>query len=560
MQLFLQVLKLCAGIGLFLFAMYMLEESLKNLSGRKFKQFLQRVTKNNLGAVGGGAIVTGVLQSSSMVSLMVLAFVGAGVFTMKNALALILGANLGTTLDSWVVATLGFKTNIEVIAYPAVFVAGLLIILFGKRKYITYIAYFLFGFGLLFIGLSFMKTAMESQVKSFDFAAYADMPLVVFLGIGFVVTLLVQSSSVTMALTLTALHAGALDFPAAAAIVLGSETGTTIKTLLSAIGGTAAKKRVVLGNLLFNIVLTLLAFIFLRPILSLITGALHITDPLIGLVTFSTFVNLASIILFLPLLNPFVHFLELFFRETDAGAAAFIGNADVNEPETALELFKMETAWFLHNTMLFNLGLMQLPADSMAELPAHKKLNERKKFMQKTTGEQYEFLKQQQGEMQLFYLSLRNRLTGEAYAELTRLAASARNGIHAAKQMNDIENNMLNLRHSSKDIKFELFEQRKKQTEHFYIHISKLMQEPGTAGFERMAAAAAEIQNNYNTTLADFYSDANTAPLEGLDLTTVINFNRGLFVSNRSLLLAVKDYILDEAEAERLNDHIALLH
>src|ERR1035437_9251848 len=96
MEMLMLIFKLSAGVGLFLFAMYLLEESLKNLSGRNFKLFLQRITKNRIGAVTGGAIVTGVLQSSSMVSLMVLAFVGAGVFTMNNAMAIILGANLGT--------------------------------------------------------------------------------------------------------------------------------------------------------------------------------------------------------------------------------------------------------------------------------------------------------------------------------------------------------------------------------------------------------------------------------------------------------------------------------
>ena len=203
MEILNLIFKLAAGVGLFLFAMYLLEESLKNLSGRNFKLFLQRTTKNRVGAVAGGAVVTGVLQSSSMVSLMVLAFVGAGVFTMKNAMAIILGANLGTTLDSWLVATLGFKVDIEVAAYPVVFIGGMLLILFGNRKKIKYISYFLFGFGLLFIGLAFMKTAMEGQVKTFDFSQYADMPLLVFLFIGFIITSLVQSSSVTMALTLS---------------------------------------------------------------------------------------------------------------------------------------------------------------------------------------------------------------------------------------------------------------------------------------------------------------------------------------------------------------------
>ena len=101
METLTNILKLTAGTGLFLFAMYLLEESLKNLSGRNFKLFLQRATKNRLGAAAGGAVVTGILQSSSMVSMMVLAFVGAGVFNLRNALAIILGANFGTTIDSW---------------------------------------------------------------------------------------------------------------------------------------------------------------------------------------------------------------------------------------------------------------------------------------------------------------------------------------------------------------------------------------------------------------------------------------------------------------------------
>ncbi len=325
METTILISKLLAGIGLFLFAMYLIEESLKNLSGRKFKLFLQRISKNKIGAITGGAIVTGVLQSSSMVSLMVLSFVGAGLFTMKDSMAIILGANLGTTLDSWLVATLGFKMNIEVIAYPAIFIGGLLLIIFGKRKFIKYFSFFIFGFGILFIGLSFMKEAMEGQVTAFNFSKYSEMPLLVFLLIGFIITLLVQSSSVTMALTLTALHSEALSFPMAAAIVLGSETGTTIKILLSGIGGNASKKRVVLGNLLFNVFLTIGAFLFLKQILYLITSVFKISDPLIALVSFSTIINLLGILIFLPVLNLFAKLLENFFKDTDASASAFIG-------------------------------------------------------------------------------------------------------------------------------------------------------------------------------------------------------------------------------------------
>ncbi len=548
------IFKLAAGIGLFLFAMHLLEESLKNLSGRNFKLFLQRITKNNIGAVAGGIIVTVVLQSSSMVSLMVLAFVGAGVFSMKNAMAIILGANLGTTLASWLVATLGFKVNIEIVAYPAVCIAGLLLIIFGNRKTIKYISYFLFGFGLLFIGLSFMKTAMENQVQDFDFTPYAQMPLIVFLLLGFVFTVIIQSSSVTMALTLSALYAGAINFPIAATIVLGAETGTIIKVLLSAIGGNASKKRVALGNLLFNIFITAFAFALLNPILLLITDVFTIKDPLIGLVAFSSFINLLAILIFLPILNFYSRFLEHFFKETDASAAAFIGHASVAEPETALDLFRIETKYFIHNSMLFNLELFKIDTQSLRKQSDFKEINEKRDYFSKTKEEKYEFLKQLQGELQAFYLALRTKLQPEQGSELNQLIAAVRSAMHAVKSVKDIGSNITNLRSSSKDIKYNFFLYHKKETEKLYQELNAFISKEKEASFENLQAVFDTIQNNYTAVLNDFYTNAQNTAIEDIDITTIINFNRELFTSNKAILMAVKDCLLDEKQATEFNE------
>ncbi|MDI9320579.1 MAG: Na/Pi symporter [Phycisphaerales bacterium] len=544
------LLKLCAGIGLFLFAMYLLEESLKNLSGRNFKLFLQRMSKNKIGAVAGGAIITGLLQSSSMVSLMVLAFVGAGVFSIKNAFAIILGANLGTTLDSWMVATLGFKTNIEVLAYPAVFIGGLLLIVWGKRESIQYFSYFLFGFGLLFIGLSFMQTAMETQVQHFNFAQYASMPLIIFLGIGFLITILVQSSSVTMALTLTALHSGAVNFPVAAVIVLGSETGTTVKLLLSGIGGTANKKRVVLGNLLFNIFLTIFAFILLKPILHLISDIFKISNPLIALVTFSSLINFGSILLFLPLLQPFVSFLENFFKDNNTALAAYIGNASIAEPQTALDLLRREAAYFLHNCMLLNLEQLSIGTSYLEQNADFNRFNNKKKFSIKSTEEKYDFLKLLQGELQLFYLSLRSKLQGDSIIEANQLAASVRSALYSVKSLKDIKSNIFNLLRSSQNIKFDLYTLRQKQTERMYRLLNHLMEQKEKINHDELYKALHAIQDNYRSALNNFYQAAQSSPLVGIDTTTVINFNRALFTSNEAMIIAVKDLLLDEKEAE----------
>jgi phosphate:Na+ symporter len=546
------IFKLAAGIGMFLFAMYLLEESLKNLSGRKFKLFLQRAAKNRVSAAASGALVTGVLQSSSMVSLMVLAFVGAGVFTMKNAMAIIFGANLGTTLDSWLVATLGFKMDIQIIAYPIIFVGGLLLILFNHRKTFKYIAYFLLGFSLLFIGLSFMKTTMEGQVKAFDFSQYANMSLAVFLLIGFIITSLVQSSSVTMALTLSALHAGAVTFPAAAAIVLGAETGTTIKILLGSLGGNAAKKRVALGNLFYNIVLTIITFVLLNQLLLLITEGFGIKDPLIGLVTFSSIINLGGIILFLPFLNHFVKFLEKFFKETDNSAAYYLSNANPKEPETAIDLFKKETAYFIYNALQTNLAFFDLSSNQIEEL-AFKKINAKRKFDSKTTPEKYEFLKQHHGELQSFYLSMRSKVTSEQNAELSQLISAARSAMHAVKSLKDIESNINDLIRSSTDLKYKLYLVQKTATQQLYQQLTALLMSTSPPKFTELQQILLSIQDNYSQALTNFYKDAQVIKIEDLDITTVINFNRELFTSNKAIFMAIKDYLLQEKEAEKFN-------
>jgi phosphate:Na+ symporter len=554
MDTFYHILKLSAGIGLFLFAMYLLEESLKNLSGRSFKLFLQRITKNKIGAVTGGAIVTGVLQSSSMVSFMVLAFVGAGVFTMRNAMAIILGANLGTTLDSWVVATLGFKMDIEVVSYPAVCAGGVLLILFGSQKTYRYISYFLFGFGLLFIGLSFMKTSMEAQVKVFDFSQYASMSLAVFLLIGFIITVLVQSSSVTMALTLSALHVGAISLPIAAAIILGSQTGTTIKIMLGAINGSASKKRIVLGNFLFNVFVTLFAYLLLSPILLLITDVFSVKDPLIGLVIFSSIINLGSIIIFLPLLDKFTHFLERFFKESDGSVTAFIGHATTAEPMTALDLFKRETNYFIHNSMLFNLELFKIDTHYISKNSDYKSINEKNNFFINTIEEKYDFLKQLQGELQVFYIELRPKLQSEEYSNVNQLISAVRSSLHSVKSVKDIGTNITNLRHSSKDIKYNFFIHHKQETEALYRQFNALITQEIPASFENLQDVFNIIESNYTSALNNFYTEAQNAALEKIDITTVINFNRELFTSNKAMLMSVKDFLLKEKQAQEFNE------
>lgn len=556
MDLLPHLLRLAAGIGLFLFAMYLLEESLRNLSGRRFKLLLQKITKNRYGAAAGGALVTAILQSSSMVSLMVLAFVGAGIFSMRTALALILGANLGTTASSWIVATIGFSMDLELIAYPAICVGGILLMVGGKRKTTRYISFFLLGFGLLFVALAFMKTAMEGQVQNFNLGQFNDMPLLIFLALGFVITVIVQSSNVTMALTLSALHTGALGFAPAAALVLGSEVGTIIKLLISAIGGGPVKKRVALGNFTFNLLLMIVVFALLKPILWIITDLFAISDPLIGLALFSTLTNLMGILLFLPFLDPFARFLERFFKGSTRAAAAYIGQAIATEPETALDLFRREANYLVYNAMRFNLEQFGLDRKVLPANPEFKQINVAKKLPAMDLTQKYDFLKELTGELQAFYLTLRAKMEGGAgIVELNQLISAVRSAMYSTKCIKDIGNNIDNLNSSSKEIKYSFFQHHQSETRELYLQLANLMQATpkDTNANEALQQLYHLVENNYQESLNDFYQNALTAKLEDVDMTIVLNFNRELFTSNKAIVMAVKDMLLDEKQAEAFN-------
>lgn len=352
-------------------------------------------------------------------------------------------------------------------------------------------------------------------------------------------------------------NVGAINFPSAAAIVLGSETGTTIKLLLSGIGGIASKKRVLLGNLLFNVVLTILAFIFLKPILFVISDVFKIVNPLIGLVTFSSMINLFSIVLFLPFLDMFVKFLELFFKNTDTSNSAFIKNANGNEPQTALDLFRRETIYFINNSMIFNLEGLKVNAQWLHDKKEFVQINNDKKYMLKIVDEKYKFLKLLQGELQVFYLSLRKKLNTEQYSELNQLISVVRSCMYAVKCIKDLKNNIMDLNNSSKNIKYNLFITRKKQTEQLYQLLNTQLSSVNKNNNELLKNAFTDIQINYSKTLDTFYKDDQNTLLDDMDMTTVINFNRELFTSNKAMIMAAKDVLLNEKEAIEFNEIVA---
>ncbi|MBR5478281.1 MAG: Na/Pi cotransporter family protein [Bacteroidaceae bacterium] len=281
----LQVFTLLGALGMFLYGMNLMSSGLQKAAGDRLRSFLSAMTSNPLKGVLTGVGVTSIIQSSSATTVMVVSFVNAGLLTLTQAIGVIMGANIGTTVTAWMVSWLGFKADISVLAIP--------LMLFGflfsnskkdKRKNVGEL---IVGFSLLFLGLSFMKESVPDlrqtpEVLEFvtAWSSYGFGSVLLFLAFGTVLTLVLQSSSATMAITLIMLSMGWIPFDMACAMVLGENIGTTITANIAASVGNTQAKRAAMSHTIFNLFGVVWALILFRPFLRLVG---YITEMLFGL-------------------------------------------------------------------------------------------------------------------------------------------------------------------------------------------------------------------------------------------------------------------------------------
>ena len=260
---------------MFLYGMNMMSSGLQKAAGSRLRGFLSAMTSSPFKGVMTGLGITSLIQSSSATTVMVVGFVNAALLTLNQAIGVIMGANIGTTVTAWLISLLGFKTDISVLAVPLMAIGFILSI--AKREKYKNISEFIIGFALLFLGLSLMKNSVPDlrqtpEILSFiqQWTGYGFGSVLIFLVFGTVLTLVLQSSSATMALTLIMMSLGWIPFDMAAAMVLGENIGTTITANIAAAVGNPNARRAALAHTVFNVFGVIWALILFRPFLSLI--------------------------------------------------------------------------------------------------------------------------------------------------------------------------------------------------------------------------------------------------------------------------------------------------
>ena len=273
--MFGQLLTLLGALGMFLYGMNLMSSGLQKAAGNRLRNLLSAMTSSPIKGVLTGLGITTIIQSSSATTVMVVGFVNATLLTINQAIGVIMGANIGTTVTAWLISLLGFKTDISVLAVPLMAIGFVLSI--AKREKYRNISEFIIGFSLLFLGLSLMKSSVPDlretpEILSFiqQWTGYGFGSVLIFLVFGTVLTLVLQSSSATMALTLIMMSLGWIPFDMAAAMVLGENIGTTITANIAAAVGNPNARRAALAHTAFNVFGVIWALILYRPFLSFI--------------------------------------------------------------------------------------------------------------------------------------------------------------------------------------------------------------------------------------------------------------------------------------------------
>jgi len=435
---FVEILQLLGALGVFLFGMKVMSDALLKLAGNKMRSILATMTSNRVFGITTGFLITSVIQSSSATTLMVVGFSNAGLLTLTEAISVIMGANIGTTITAWLITILGFKVSMSAIALPLV---GLgFSFTFAKKEKTKEIGLFIIGFALIFIGIQFLKDAMPDiknnpEILSF-LSKYTDLgyvSILLFLLLGTVLTVVIQSSSATMALTLIMCAQGWIPFEMAAAMVLGENVGTTITANLAAIVANYQAKRTARAHLIFNLLGVLWMLILFYPFLQFVSWLslqfgsqspyVEVAAIPVAISLFHTTFNIFNTFLLVWFINPIAKIVEKMvperlLPEKEIDQPKYLSKEALKYPETAIISLIKESKY------LFKRPVFEIVAHALS---IHREdIKSDIKIMQIVKDSQEDFKADVE---ELYYTKVKN-----IYGEIIRYATSAQNTLNFNKK------------------------------------------------------------------------------------------------------------------------------
>ncbi len=444
--------QIAAGVAIFLFGMLLLEEGFKAFTGGVLEKILQKSTKGLFKSMSFGVITTTMMQSSSLVSVITISFLSAGLITLASGIGIIFGANLGTTTGAWLIAGFGIKVKISAYAMPLL-VFGVILVL-QKQKDLKGLGYVLAGVGFLFLGISYMKEGFETFREQIDLTAYAVSGfkgLLLYTLIGILATVIMQSSHATLVLIITALASQQVTYENALALAIGSNIGTTITAILGSISANINGKRLAAAHLIFNAVTGIIAIAMISNLIMLVDWIAQNLDIdndnyTLKLAIFHTLFNLIGIIVMLPFINRLVTLLMRLLPEKTHAIAepVYLNKASIELPETAVEAVRKETLNLYH--YFFGIichGLSLRVRDIKSDKPVKEIIESEKKPIPVNIQEEYtNKIKRLYGAIVDFISQANENMTQEQMNEVYELRSAGRLMLESIKGAKHLHKNL----------------------------------------------------------------------------------------------------------------------
>lgn len=458
--------EIAAGVAIFLFGMLSLERGFKAFTGGLLENLLNRTTDSLWKSLGFGIVTTTLMQSSSLVSVITISFLSAGLIDLAAGIGIIFGANLGTTTGAWLIAGFGLKVKISAYAMPML-VFGILLI-FQKGRALRGIGSVLAGLGFLFLGIHYMKSGFEAFRQTIDLTAFA-VPgypgVFLFSFLGIAATVIMQSSHATLVLIITALSVGQIQYENALALAIGANIGTTITAILGSMSANIQGKRLAAAHLIFNVVTAAIAIAFIYQLVELVAGisqrlGIGAEDYTLQLAVFHSIFNTIGILVMMPFVEHLVYHLTRLLPEKEVSLATpkYLLEASTELPEAAIEAVRQETFHLYDNVyriLAHGLGLHRhwIASDLSLTQVIHTQESE----IEIDINREYErTVKSLYGAIVAFISRVQADMTPEQANEIFALRAAGRDMVEAIKDTKHLRKNLtLYVDHENEAIRSE---------------------------------------------------------------------------------------------------------
>ena len=452
--------EIIAGITIFLIGMVYMEDGFKLFSGGILEKILKKSTSNLPKAILSGFLATSVVQSSSLLTIIVISFLSAELITLSGAIGVMFGSNIGTTTTAWIVSSFGVKIDIAKYALPMISFG--VIFSFNKAKEYKGFGNILLGLGFVFLGIAYMKGGFESLKDAIDLASLAIdgyLGILVYIAVGALATIIIQSSSATMALIITALAVGQIEYYNALSLAIGANIGTTVTAIIGSIKSNNNAKRLAVAHFIFNIVTAVVAIVFLYKLADLVKYislqvGIGAEDYILQLALFHTIFNLLGVLIVAPFTSYLVRYLLGIFKTKDTHIKAkYLDKAVINSSEAALSAVRKEVEHLYDNGVEVISHALSLHRHKYIGSDDIACVIEESNVKIETDIDKYyeENIKTLYSEI-LYYSTLaQEEMDSEQKDEVYRLKTSCRNIVEAIKNVKELQKNIDKYLHGKND-------------------------------------------------------------------------------------------------------------